>query len=404
MSGRRGCNIAESGDFVQDNKEVWPSAQYRNTVCVNGAGEYSYELLREILREQLRLLGAGEFIRPGMRVVIKPNLVVRAEPDSAAVTHPLVTAAAAACLKELGASVVVAESSGGVYTPAALKSIYNGTGYTEMAQTYGIELNYDCSSGELKAPEGLRCKGFTVITPILEADAVVDICKLKSHCMTGLSAAVKNLFGCVPGLMKPELHCRFPEKPHFGEMLADLCCAVKPEFCIVDGVTAMEGNGPTGGRPRHMGAILSGRNPFAVDIACSALVSMKPEEIHMLRSGMERGLSPRSAEELEVLGDPLKKYIQPDFLQPESKTSNFIEKLPRFLRPLAARLASPAPKIRREECVGCGKCTESCPQHTIRIEGGKASIDYGGCIRCYCCHEMCPKHVIDIRRLPLFRL
>ena len=131
---------------------------------------------------------------------------------------------------------------------------------------------------------------------------------------------------------------------------------------------------------------------------------MKPEEIYMLRSAMERGLSPRSAGELEVLGESLETYIQKDFVQPESKTSNFIEKLPRFLRPLATRLAAPAPKIRKEECVGCGKCAESCPQHTIPIEDGKASIDYKGCIRCYCCHEMCPKHVIDIRRLPLFKL
>ena len=107
-----------------------------------------------------------------------------------------------------------------------------------------------------------------------------------------------------------------------------------------------------------MGVILSGRNPFAVDVACAELISMKPEEIYMLRSAMERGLSPRSAGELEVLGESLETYIQKDFVQPESKTSNFIEKLPRFLRPLATRLASPAPKIRKEECVGCGKCAE----------------------------------------------
>ena len=389
---------------MQEKETQWPSAEYKNTVCVHGVEKYSYELLLETLREQFRLLHAEECIRPGMKVVIKPNLVVRAEPDSAAVTHPLVTAAAAACIRELGAQVLVAESSGGVYTQAALKSIYNGTGYTEMARKYGIELNYDCSSGERKAPEGIRCKGFTLITPILEADAVVDICKLKSHCMTGLSGAVKNLFGCVPGLMKPELHCRYPEKPHFGEMLADLCCVVKPVLSIVDGVTAMEGNGPTGGKPRHMGMLLSGRNPFAVDVACAHAIAMEPKEIYMLRSAMERGICPTSAQELQVLGESLEEFVKPDFLQPESKTTNFIEKLPRFLRPLATRLASPAPKIRREECIGCGKCAESCPQHTIHIQDKKAVIDYTKCIRCYCCHEMCPQHVIDIRRLPLFRL
>lgn len=371
-------------------------------VCASACEAYDYEAVRAVLAEQFRLLKAEELIRPGMRVAVKPNLVTRSAPDECAVTHPVVLCAVVSLLKELGASVVIAESPGGPYTPALLKGIYEHSGCAKAAE-YGAELNLDCTWDELRAPEAKLCRSFSVITPLLEADAIVDVCKLKTHCMMGLSAAVKNLFGAVPGLMKPELHCRFPQKDAFGTMIADLCQALHPVLSIVDGITAMEGNGPTGGRPRHVGALLASRSPYAVDLACTEIIGMAPETIPPLRAAMERGLCPRTAQELVWLCEPASRFAVPDFLQPESKSADFITRLPKFLQPLAARLATPSPQIRTAECVGCGKCAESCPQHTITIRDHKAVIDYSNCIRCYCCHEMCPKHVIDIRRLSLFR-
>lgn len=371
-------------------------------VCASACEAYDYEAVRAVLAEQFRLLKAEELIRPGMRVAVKPNLVTRSAPDDCAVTHPVVICAVVSLLKELGASVVIAESPGGPYTPALLKTIYEHSGCAK-AEEYGAELNLDCTWGELKAPEAQLCRSFSVITPLLTADAVVDVCKLKTHCMMSLSAAVKNLFGAVPGLMKPELHCRFPQREAFGTMITDLCQALHPVLSIVDGVMAMEGNGPTGGLPRYVGALLASRSPYAADLACARIIGMEPESIPPLRAAMERGLCPRSADELVWLCEPASRFAVPDFLQPESKSADFITRLPKFLQPLAARLATPSPQIRTAECVGCGKCAESCPQHTITIRDHKAVIDYSNCIRCYCCHEMCPKHVIDIRRLSLFR-
>ncbi|OUP12916.1 DUF362 domain-containing protein [Anaeromassilibacillus sp. An200] len=371
-------------------------------VCVSACEAYEYEKVRAVLAEQFRLLKADEVIRPGMRVAVKPNLVTRSTPDESAVTHPVVICAVVSLLKEMGASVVIAESPGGPYTPSLLKGIYEQSGCAQ-AEQYGAELNLDCTWGELKAPEARLCRSFSVITPLLEADAIVDVCKLKTHCMMGMSAAVKNLFGSVPGLMKPELHCRFPEKEPFGTMIADLCQALHPVLSVVDAVTAMEGNGPTGGQPRHVGALLASRSPYAVDLACTTIIGMDPESVYPLRSAMDRGLCPRTADDLVWLCEPASQFAVADFLQPESKSADFITRLPKFLQPLAARLATPSPKIRTAECIGCGKCAESCPQHTITIRNRKAVIDYTNCIRCYCCHEMCPKHVIDIRRLSLFR-
>lgn len=379
--------------------------QERRRVCLSACDTYDFEAVRAVLREQFDALHVEELLFPGCRVVIKPNLVLRSKPEEGAITHPAVVAAVAAELLERGAgSVTVAESPGGPYTPPLLRAIYDAGGYTEFAKTCGFSLNMDCSYAPLEVPAGKRSKLFDIIQPVLQADVLVDVAKLKTHGMMGLSAAVKNLFGCVPGLMKPELHCRFPDKAAFAEMLVDLCCALKPALCVVDGIVGMEGNGPTGGTPRPVGALAASRDPFAVDVVCAALIRQDPARVPYLRAGMARGVCSEHLEALELWGAPVETLAVRDFVQPESCSVDFLDWLPGFLRPLAEKIATPVPRIRTDHCVGCGKCAESCPQHTIHMESGHAVIQYRDCIRCYCCHEMCPKHVIDIKRFRLFRL
>ena len=185
--------------------------------------EYQYEPLKQAVDDIFDHLALNRFLFQGANVVIKPNLLMKCNPDTAIITHPLLVAAVGTKVKELGGKVTIAESSGGRYTPSTVKNIYQACGYTNMAQQYGFLLNTDCSYRSLKAPNAIRCKEFQVISPILDADIIIDIGKLKTHCMTGMSGAVKNMFGVVPGLMKPELHCRFPDKKEFSEMLVDLC-------------------------------------------------------------------------------------------------------------------------------------------------------------------------------------
>jgi len=244
----------------------------------------------------------------------------------------------------------------------------------------------------------VRCRQLSVAEPFLTRDYLIDLCKLKTHSMVGFSGAVKNLFGAVPGLQKPELHCRFPEKQPFSEMLVDLCDFLKPDLCIVDGILAMEGNGPTGGKPRKLGVLGASKSPYALDVCATSLIGIAPESILMLKEAHRRGLGPISPEECRLVQEGIAPLAQPDFLKAEASSTDFIDRLPKVLRPAAKKLTTPAPKIRKAECVGCGKCAESCPQHTIQLRDGKAVIHYKNCIRCFCCHEMCPKHVVDIRR------
>ena len=370
-------------------------------VWLSRCGGYAPEELLRQVEEAFTALGVWEELKPGMQVVIKPNLVISSKPEAAIATHPALVAAVGRCVQKAGGEVIIAESPGGPYTPAAMKAVFRGCGYADMAKEWGFTLYTECKSREVSLPGAVRCRQLSVVEPFLTRDYLIDLAKLKTHSMVGFSGAVKNLFGAVPGLQKPELHCRFPEKQPFSEMLVDLCDFLKPDLCFLDGILAMEGNGPTGGSPRKAGVLGASKSPYALDVCGAALIGLEPESVLMLKEAHRRGLGPISPKECQLLKEQVETLAQPDFVKAKASSTDFLDRVPAFLRPAAKRLATPAPKIRRKECVGCGKCAESCPQHTIAIREGKAVIDYKQCIRCFCCHEMCPKHVIDIRRWSL---
>ena len=375
----------------------------RNRVWLAQCPDYG-QSLEEKIEKAFDALQVWDKIRPGMKVVLKPNLVMSSKPEQAIITHPAFTAAVGKCVRKAGGRVVIAESPGGPYTPAAMKAMFRATGYRDMAEACGFTLYTDCKSREVTLPQAKRCRELSVVEPFLDRDYLIDLPKLKTHSMVGFSGAVKNLFGTVPGLQKPELHCRFPEREPFSEMLCDLCHFLGPDLSLMDGIWAMEGNGPTGGQRRDLHVIAGSESPWALDVAAASLVGLEPEKIVMLREGHERGYGPLDLSELELVGDPMETLLAPDFLKAEASSTDFIDRLPKFLRPAAKKLATPYPRIDKKRCVGCGKCAESCPQHTISLRDGKAVIRYQNCIRCFCCHEMCPKHVVQIKRLGLLRL
>lgn len=368
--------------------------------------DYAVDALTEAVDRMFTAFGFYDKVTQGTQVVLKPNLVMKSAPEEAIITHPNLVAAVAVCLQKHGARVLVAESGGGLYNPAVMRNVFRGCGYTAAAEQYGFSLYADCQSKEVELPHGVRCGRLSVIEPYMQPRKalVVDLAKLKTHGMMEYSGAVKNLFGVVPGLMKPELHCRFPEKEPFAEMLVDLCEYVRPDFSIIDGVEAMEGNGPTGGKKRFVGALIGSDSPYDADLVGAAVINMAPMDILMLKNAWKRGLCAQSAAEIEVLGDAVQDVLVPDFKRARSSDVDFIKRVPKFLQPLAKKITTPYPKVQRKNCIGCGKCAESCPQHTITISGHKAQIQYANCIRCFCCHEMCPKHVIDIRRFSIFNL
>lgn len=368
--------------------------------------DYSMDALIPVIDNMLESGGVYKKLERTKRVVIKPNLVMRSSPEDGIITHPNVVSAVALCVKRHGANVLVAESGGGVYNTSVMKSVFRGCGYTAAAEKYGFELYTDCAYRQAELADGIRCNALDVIEPYLRPhdSVIINIAKLKTHGMLGYSGAVKNLFGTVPGLMKPELHCRYPEKDAFAEMIVDLCEYIRPDFSVIDGIYAMQGDGPTGGERRFVGALIGSESPYDADIVGTALIGMEPTELPIQKNAFERRLCGKSVSDIELLGESISSLYVADFKPARSSDVDFLKRVPGFLRPLAKKLTTPYPKIRVGSCVGCGKCAESCPQHTITIRGERACIDYSRCIKCFCCHEMCPKHVIDIKRFSIFRL
>lgn len=366
------------------------------------------QALAEAVEAVFALSDHAKALGPDTKVLLKPNLLAKHTPDHAVTTHPAVVTAVIRALKKRGVTqITLADSSGGVYTEASMKGIYKTSGLAAVCEAEGVSLWTGTTSGPRKT-DGRLVREFNLLTPVLESDFIIDLPKLKTHVMTGLTCAVKNLFGCIPGLQKAEFHMRFPDREPFGQMLCDLYGAVKPQLIIVDGIIGMEGDGPAGGQPRGMGLLLGGEDGFAVDLAAAKIIGIDPGKVPYLAAGMQRGLCAAAFDDALLAPgasalEPEKNFALPGSFAPLT----FRDKVPRALWwavPAVIRVAAPHPVIRRAGCVGCGKCAEICPGHTIRVENGKAKIDPAGCIRCFCCHEMCPAKAIDVKALPFFKL
>ena len=264
--------------------------------------DYASAALAAAVEDIFAQSAAARALGPRSRVLVKPNLVAKHAPEKAVTTHPAVLDAVCAALRRRGVeSITVADSPGGLYNPAVMKSIYKASGLLAVCERHGA-LAYTACEAAPRKTDGVRVKEFSLLRPVLEADFIIDLPKVKTHVMTGMSCAVKNLFGTVPGLQKAEFHMRFPEKEPFGEMLVDLCETVRPQLIIADGVLAMEGDGPAGGTPRALGLVLGGEDAYAVDLAVCRLMGMPAMRVPYLAAAHARGLCEAALEEALLRG------------------------------------------------------------------------------------------------------
>ena len=366
---------------------------------------YAPEAVRAALLEALAPLGGLDWVRPGMRVGIKLNLCAARKPEAAATTHPVMAAELTRLLRERGAHPVLGDSPGEPFTAPVLNRIYAVTGMT-AAEAAGGELNRDFSHREVSFPGAATVKNFAFACWLEKCDAVVNFCKLKSHGLMGMTGAVKNLYGAVPGTVKSEYHFRYPDPLAFANMLVDLNEYVKPVLCLCDAVEIMEGNGPTQGTPRHLGALLAGTDPYEMDRLCARLLGIREEELLFLTAAKRRGL-------LSEAGEPLclaeaAPFLLSDFRRSGATSGWFVtgpddKPVRKLMKKGLALLLRSRPKL-GEGCTGCGHCARLCPAHAISIKNRRAVIDRRKCVRCFCCQEFCPSGAMRVQRTPAARL
>ncbi len=374
------------------------------TVSLSACDRYERESLRKAIEQAILDLGGwSAFVKPKDRVFLKVNLVMNKDPELAATTHPVFVEVLAALLIEQGCDVIIGDSPGGLFNGEALKRIYKGTGIQKAAEASGARLNWNTGAVERENPQGKLLKRLTQTAMLQDADKVISVSKLKTHGMMTFTGAVKNQFGTVPGTKKAEYHFRMPESADFADALIDICLAANPVLCLMDGVVAMEGNGPTGGTPRKVGAVLASENPFDLDLVAAHLIGLEREQVPTLEQAYRRGLGKASAAEVKVAGEDPERFVQKDFRMPD----HIDPRLMRKFGPVGDALSSwlrPKVKFHHDRCVGCRACYQNCPAKAITMKGRYPTVRYHQCIRCYCCQELCPKNAISVRESRIMKL
>jgi uncharacterized protein (DUF362 family)/NAD-dependent dihydropyrimidine dehydrogenase PreA subunit len=367
-----------------------------------------YEQVPDRMEELLNMMGGMErFVKRDDCVMLKPNLLIPAKPERAVTTHPAVVAAVGALLRGKGNKTVLVDSpgSGYRYNRKTLERVYRVCGMRDAARNAGFELNTDVTYRTVSYPQGMLTKSFEVITPVIQADCVINLCKMKTHVFMTMTGAVKNIFGVIPGYTKPAYHAKLRDTTYFAGMLLDLCTYVSPRLSIMDAVTAMEGNGPNSGTPRKVGLLLAAENPLALDVIAGECMGISPAQNPLLLEAVRRGMTPNRIEDVDILGVGIEDMRVPGFRVPGTVRGGTGFGPMAWAAPVFRRGFNLSPRVVEEKCVSCGVCMRACPVGAISMEDKEpAFIDNRMCIRCYCCHEMCPENAIKLQPGTLYRL
>lgn len=382
-----------------------------NSVISMKCSHYDVSLVRERLEEALQQLGGIEkFMKPGSKVFLKVNLLTGKKPEEAVTTHPVVVEALAGLLVEAGMKVIIGDSPAGPFLPGRMKQIYGLTGMKSAAEKAGAILNENMKVVKAVHPEALRLKEFEYLEAVQQADHVISLCKMKTHSMTLMTGAVKNLFGTMPGLTKAALHFRFSNIEDFSHAMIDICEYTKPVLSVMDGIEAMEGAGPSAGDVIRRNVLLVSPDPYQLDVIACRWMGIDPDQVPLVRVAAGRQLFIGGKEPIDWQGAepdverdrPFKTPLihEPDFL----KRYHSFPLLGNVAETFSNRYLRPQPRVLEASCVGCRECYVICPADAIDMKQERPSFDLQKCIRCFCCQEICPEKAIVIHQSAFLKL
>jgi len=364
-------------DWMQDcatsNYEV---RRDMSTVMIRQS-TYDDETLRSHLHGMLDALG-GKAIHRGSRVVIKPNLLMPAAPETAIVTHPAIVRIVAEYALARGAEVQVSDSQAMGSFPRILKV----SGLGAALEGLGCDIRPFSTSATVDIGEPFGA--VEIAEEAMTADVLINLAKLKTHSQMLLTLGVKNCFGCIVGYRKPEWHMRAGiDREIFARLLVQICRAVKPAITIVDGILAMHGTGPgRRGKPIPLGLLAGGTDPLPVDAAICRALAMEPDSLLTNRIAREMGLFTEDSAEVETMAS-ITNFTLPPFAP--------LVYGPAFLHGTIRKYLIQRPVAETDRCTLCGQCRDYCPAGAITLGAKQPHFDYNRCIRCYCCIEVCPQ-------------
>lgn len=345
---------------------------------------YNYQVVRPIIFEMLASAD-GLQIKAGDRVVIKPNWLAPASPEKAVTTHPMVVRAAAEFALEAGARVQISDSP----AMGSFSKLLKKGGYTEALDGMAVSVSPFEKTVPITVSEPFG--RIDLAKDAMDADVVINLAKLKTHTQMTLTLGVKNLFGCIVGLQKPRWHLRAGvDRELFGRLIVSIFEAVAPAYTIVDGILAMQGQGPgRSGTPRQLGLLIGGTNAHAVDHVICLLLGLDPQALATHRNARAMHVYDGV---VHINGD---LRMLTDFQFPELGS---LTMGPQFLGRFMRRFVIQRPVADNRACKLCGECWKYCPAKAIHYTDRGISFKTNACIRCYCCLEVCPHAAIRAKK------
>ncbi|WP_366923647.1 DUF362 domain-containing protein [Metallumcola ferriviriculae] len=340
--------------------------------------------------------GWNKFVKAGDKVLLKVNLIGPKTSETAAVTHSEFVRAMTRILKQEGCTVWIGDSSGGAIAGMAPTArSFRVAGYESVAQEEGAVIkNFDREGVVGVRPESNNEEQMYLAKPLFDADVVINLPKLKTHTAGIFTGAVKNVFGCIPGLKKANYHKMSPDPEDFGETIADIHQGARFHLHIMDGITAMQGEGPTAGEVYRANKILISEDPLALDTVAAKMLAMEIDDIPILIAAKKRGLGESKIEDITLNGDYQSVPNLPDFQLPKRFRSTKKRNHKALVKVID--FFKTRPEINLKKCQNCNVCVESCPMEAIDQETKK--IAYNICIECMCCHELCMHKAVDLKK------
>lgn len=332
-------------------------------------------------------------------VLIKPNLLSAKTPEKAVTTHPEVIKSIINKIKEYNVEIIIADTPAGKLDQKIMEKVYTETQMHRVAQETGTQLNRDFTEFIASSQNNKIAKSYKIMKVVEDADLIINVAKLKTHCFTMITTSTKNLYGTIPGLLKMQYHMTMSKREVFNNMLLDLERYFAPKtISFIDGIVGMEGNGPSNGDPISSKCIIASNSAPHLDVLACHIMGVNPNDITTMVEAKKRNIiHSLNIKDFEIVKDSEIETLQ--FQLPPDRGKMLPDFVPEWGRNLINKMIITKPTVKASDCIACKKCEEICPPQLIKVKNKKAFIDdYNKCIRCYCCQEVCPVNAIKVTK------
>ena len=375
----------------------------KTVVSLQKCESYEKQEVTKAIKALLEPLGGmSAFVKKNDKVLVKPNMLSCKEPERAATTHPAVIEAVVNECFAAGASEVwVGDSPPAIF--GRTEDFWNKTGFAKAVNESGGKLL--CFEKDEKTNVSFKVFGkevtASVIKKVFDFNVVISLSKMKTHNLTRITGAVKNHFGFIPGFAKALWHKKFTKVNEFSAFVTELAKSLPVKLHIMDGIEAMDLQGPASGRVKKNNILIASESPVAVDYGFCKVVDLDPEAVPIMQYCKKIGWGPSSMSEIDFVGTNVEECLVKGYIVPPAPPVYLI---PDFILEFIRNMIWTGPNLKPNKCVKCGRCKNICPAKAITLGEKEAEFDRTKCISCFCCMEVCPIEAIEMKASPLMAI